>query len=412
MSSPTHIKSVTVNDLFDQFNHHIDFDQEESLAILYGPNGAGKSTLLRMLNSLISFRIGDFNAILFTSFIVELSDNTQIGIERGQGDTGSTLRVFINKRGFYFLDSHINALGGAETWIKELTKKIGHIRAHLIDADSLLETAEGGELDSHKESITPTIRIYAAELQQRLASAANDYARKSQELELDHLLLGLKDTTINDSPEQLKQRIIALQTKRAELRVIGLLPETDVADLDVDALESLTTGYAEVMSRYVRDSEEKLATLQGLSEKITCLLAIINSKFQGKTLCVDSKKGLVVTSPTREIDLAWLSSGEQRLLAMFYVLIFHVEPHALVMIDSPETSLHIAWQSQFVDDLKLITEKSKFKSIIVTHSPCIVGEHWDLVAGLQVDIGIPTITAENQKIKILGAGWGLLKSDD
>ena len=71
MSNPPRIKSVTVKGLFNQFDHHIDFNQEERITILHGIDGVGKTTLLRMINSLFNFRIYSFNEIPFTSFIVE-----------------------------------------------------------------------------------------------------------------------------------------------------------------------------------------------------------------------------------------------------------------------------------------------------------------------------------------------------
>ncbi len=139
------------------------------------------------------------------------------------------------------------------------------------------------------------------------------------------------------------------------------------------------------MNLYVKDSEEKLTVLECLSEKIKLLLKIINSKFQGKELRIDEKKGFIIIGKGGEIDPALLSSGEQHELVMFYDLIFKVEPNTLVMIDEPELSLHVTWQNKFIDELKEIVAHSKFDVLIATHSPTIVGQNSHLMVGLGVN---------------------------
>jgi predicted ATP-binding protein involved in virulence len=139
------------------------------------------------------------------------------------------------------------------------------------------------------------------------------------------------------------------------------------------------------MNLYVKDSEEKLATLETLSQQIKLLLDIINTKFQGKKLKVNETNGLVIASKEGEIDLTLLSSGEQHELVMFYDLIFKVKPNTLVMIDEPELSLHITWQNTFIDELKKIVKQSKFDVLIATHSPTVVGNNINLMVALGSD---------------------------
>jgi predicted ATP-binding protein involved in virulence len=136
------------------------------------------------------------------------------------------------------------------------------------------------------------------------------------------------------------------------------------------------------MSLYVKDSEEKLLVLEELSNKIKLLLTIINSKFQGKELRIDEHKGFIISGKDGEIDPILLSSGEQHQLVMFYDLIFKVQPNTLIMIDEPELSLHITWQSRFIDELKEIVKQSKIDVLIATHSPTIVGNNAQLMVAL------------------------------
>lgn len=429
MDTTPRIKSVTVKGLFNQFDHHIDFNQEERITILHGINGVGKTTLLRMVNNLFNFRIYSFNEIPFSSFTVELSNNKLIRIEKKQHKKRNNIEVFINQERINVHSFDLDNLTRRFPWIiklddnifydrrtdeplsleevmeqygdrlpnkeeknvdlfedknLDLIEKLEHLPTQFIEASRLLRTVSRNELHKRKEVFTHTVKIYASELQQHIESTMADYAKKAQELEQTFPFRLLKASEYY-TYEQLKEHIEALQNKRAELRQIGLLPATDSAALDATSIDSLEAQHAAVMNLYVKDSEEKLAVLASLSGKIKLLLQIINSKFQGKELKIDDKKGFVIISKEGEIDPILLSSGEQHELVMFYDLIFKVEPNTLVMIDEPELSLHITWQSKFIDELKEIVKHSKFDVLIATHSPTIVGANSHLMVGLGVN---------------------------
>ncbi len=421
MSNLPRIKSVTVKGLFNQFDHHIDFNQEERITILHGINGVGKTTLLRMINSLFNFRIYNFNEIPFTSFIIELSNGNHIRVEKKHHKTRNALDIFINKERINFQNLDIESLIKRLPWISkidddvfydrrteeplsleevmeqygdrlpskdvknlELIERLEHMSVQLIETSRLFRTVKREELHRRKEIITHTVKIYAAELQQRIKSTMAEYAKKTQELE-QTFPFRLLEVSERYTYEQLKEHIVALQDKRNDLRAIGLLPTTDSAALDASSIDSLETHHAAVMNLYVKDSEEKLTVLECLSEKIKLLLKIINSKFQGKELRIDEKKGFIIIGKGGEIDPALLSSGEQHELVMFYDLIFKVEPNTLVMIDEPELSLHVTWQNKFIDELKEIVAHSKFDVLIATHSPTIVGQNSHLMVGLGVN---------------------------
>jgi ABC-type glutathione transport system ATPase component len=97
-----------------------------------------------------------------------------------------------------------------------------------------------------------------------------------------------------------------------------------------------------------------LRVFNDLTQRIDLLINIINCRFLYKKLSVSKKDGFVFTtaenmplSPTAEnmpLSPTKLSSGEQQELVLFYELLFHVEPEALILIDEPEISLHVLWQ--------------------------------------------------------------------
>ena len=42
------IKSITIEELFGSYNHHIEFKQQEDITILLGQNGIGKTSILNL----------------------------------------------------------------------------------------------------------------------------------------------------------------------------------------------------------------------------------------------------------------------------------------------------------------------------------------------------------------------------
>ena len=67
----------------------------------------------------------------------------------------------------------------------------------------------------------------------------------------------------------------------------------------------------------------------------------------------------------------------------FYELLFRTKPNALILIDEPELSLHVAWQVEFLKDLERVIKLSSFDVILATHSPQIINNRWDLTKELE-----------------------------
>jgi predicted ATP-binding protein involved in virulence len=141
-----------------------------------------------------------------------------------------------------------------------------------------------------------------------------------------------------------------------------------------------------VMQVYAADNLKKLAIFHELAQKIDLFQRIINSRFLYKEIRVDKTFGFALFStlnPKKEIPLSALSSGEQHELVLFYQLLFDLQPHSLILIDEPEISLHVSWQNHFIDDLKAVIKLNPIDILIATHSPSIVGSHWDLTVQLK-----------------------------
>jgi ABC-type glutathione transport system ATPase component len=79
-----------------------------------------------------------------------------------------------------------------------------------------------------------------------------------------------------------------------------------------------------------------------------------------------------------------LSSGEQEEIILLYELLFIAPDESLILLDEPETSLHVSWQQMIIEDLHKIAELKQHNYIISTHSPDIIGGNLNLTKDLFV----------------------------
>lgn len=83
--------------------------------------------------------------------------------------------------------------------------------------------------------------------------------------------------------------------------------------------------------------------------------------------------------------IAWdqMSIGHRRLIHLYYQLIFRTYKSNVVLIDTPETDLHVTAQGEFLKNLVKIQELHPFQAIIATHSPQIINNKLDYLVSIR-----------------------------
>ena len=111
------------------------------------------------------------------------------------------------------------------------------------------------------------------------------------------------------------------------------------------------------------------------------IVTTINSLFRatGKEVSFDKNDRITIQQGKSEIDKEHLSFGEQYILNTMLKLVDIASGH-LVLIDLPESSLHIEIQEKFADLVYDISIKHDLQVVIVTHSPSIVNGHLEWYA--------------------------------
>lgn len=389
------LTKVRVTKLFGLFDHEIPLNREERITIIHGPNGFGKTIVLRMTAALISGANALFLEVPFQAFTIEYEDGRRLTVEPVASEPGVSE---LEGRLRFSLSS---SSGPESEFLMELPKRnhprapgqkpqrrpewLGKVRAEspkvrLIRTQRLENEEFDEELGGPVSG--PTVEAYSKELAVQIQQTLALYAARSQELDRTFPARLLSQTSAEPlTAEELRKQLNDLEQKRVLLTNLGFLDaEHGLSHAPTQAIETKR----DVLSVYVADMGQKLSVFDEMAEKILLFTRIINERFLFKRLEVHRELGFVFTSATEALlEPGDLSSGEQHELILLYELLFKLQKNALVLIDEPEISLHVAWQEKFLGDLMEVVKLSEIDVVIATHSPEIIGEHWDLTVELK-----------------------------
>lgn len=268
-------------------------------------------------------------------------------------------------------------------WLKQLRESID---VRFIQTQRLLSLASIAPR-TRKYERRPTMALAVADYSEDLTKAIQaklaEYAALSQTLDRSFPARLVKEEVPADlTKNELRGKLTELEDKRAQLMAAGLLDRKQ--GVDFQAPKEIQDRTKDVLSVYVKDVEKKLGVFDEIARKIELFKKIVNERFLYKQMGINRERGFTfTTSDNHPLSPASLSSGEQHELVLFYALLFKVQPNSLILIDEPEISLHVAWQEQFLRDLKEITKLSSFDILIATHSPQIIHDRWDLTIELK-----------------------------
>lgn len=136
-----------------------------------------------------------------------------------------------------------------------------------------------------------------------------------------------------------------------------------------------------VITRFMKEdgNPEKIE----LFNKIIDRLEFLNKKF---VIEQDDKYydlNVIFSNCYKETDLQKaLSKGEFNMITMLVRFLFLAKENDLIIVDEPETSIHVAWQVLFRDLLKQIRELNNTRYILGTHSPSIIHGMWKMTIDL------------------------------
>ncbi|MFK4886623.1 AAA family ATPase [Lactococcus petauri] len=434
------LTKVKLNGLFGIFNHEIDLSNE-GISIVIGENGVGKTYLLEAINSLFNLKLSFFTNLEFKDMVFEFDDNIQWvveKIEKEEENSSFSISEYSQKKLINHqkipLDMNLSSLEirrqaaqialnvptlervGPTRFINHANKMIftanelvnEYSDMLIIDENIDYKDIEKWILDRityNKTRLIETQRIYtfvnnegagysetimryASDLSSSISSIENQYSQESSKLDesfpyrlINKIRKDRKNDENNTSKiESLSEALVELDDRRSQLKNIGLLTNEDSKKIQKGDI-SLAQ---EAIELYIEDSNKKFDVYKELQTKISLFLKIINKRFSHKKLQIDKEKGFIFKQlfdsgiGEQEIPVRRLSSGEKNELILFYDLLFKSDDVKLVLIDEPEISLHVSWQSLFINDIQDIHKLNGINVLIATHSPDIIGGNWHL----------------------------------
>lgn len=439
ISDVLRLSHFSVSGLFNEFNHNILFNEGERITALIGPNGLGKTVCLKLIDALFRRKWILFSSTQFNEVVFTFSDGSLITVRHlTPEDIKTEVRsnigvVFITERPNLSepvkwsprlseersiqlgrIENHLPFLSrtGAKTWSHDMTGQsfsfqevlenysdklpaafvadssasmpielasiISSIDCHLIETQRLLVLSP----DEYRRGIISNLAISqkAKALSDIITGELKRYAAVSQSLDRSFPKRVLS-RGVNLPPEDLTANLTDLDKLRTDLTDAGILEQE--ADDAIPPIQHIDPGIAAVLSVYVADTRQKLQVLSQLRLRILLFIELINQRFYPKIVDVNKDSGFIVKRSDKiDVPLDKLSSGEQHQLVLFFELLFELKSNALILIDEPELSLHVAWQRQFIPDLKRIIDLNKFDVLLATHSPQLIGEWESLVVEL------------------------------
>ena len=419
------VKSVEIKGLYHQFNYNIVIG--DGVQLLTGLNGYGKTTIMRLIDGLaqknlyyfyvtpydsITFAIDDESTIFVSSSYARketgkarderLSPSRKIvftwvdknGFKRGElvmdedsiswahhnlskyGDMDDSQEVDFLSMDFYHsakengLPLEIAGLQGKLA--SQFMMLLGTIKSYLIEAERtvIYKSIHNTGVDYDLNGVSKfEIDVCNDILRQYLKEQYDGYKKHVAILDEKFVDNALK-LDREYSEEEYQTEATKLSERKLELLKTGLIDSFDI--------RAYSTSNAKMLTAYIVSQNAKLDFHNELLGKLRLFSDLIASKrFVNKHLEISKDAGLrFMAGEGGYIDLNRLSSGEQNEVIMLYYLIFKVKDGSTLLIDEPETSLHVLWQNEYVSNIERIAKLKDLSVVVSTHSPQIIGSRW------------------------------------
>ncbi|KMV34059.1 AAA family ATPase (plasmid) [Franconibacter pulveris] len=314
------LNSLKIKNLFGYKNIQLDFNK---VTVLVGKNGSGKTTLLRILFSMLTTK----------------PDADLDGV---------------------FDSAQLNLLDGKEITYGRLNEVNSNFDAIFKEAIELVIEKALKNLKSRKNNIT----FDPPNLEEQLL--IKNYKEQTE--------IYKTQAKINYEPLSGKH-VIALPLLRNYLETSLNVRYISTVEISANAKRNVDIG---------NSIEKNLLTL-AIREEIRQLLATDNARARrvfvrsANSLLQDTGKKISIRNgelisidnhDKKRLNISQLSSGERQLIYILATAANTINSPTVFLMDEPEISLHMSWQENLIDALRLINPKMQI--VIVTHSPAIV----------------------------------------
>ena len=426
------LRRIVYKNIYGHLSGMLEFEQGENF--LVGINGCGKTTILNLIKWILGPSLPDLCTLQHDKIILELKHGKYLySIQSKVYKSKHELRVITKDKSRDFrpivttLHIHPNAMKNsgpfreirdayqhlspepheAATWsflLEDLPSPVFVGLGRNIEDNSYAPTRRAvrgrprpAEIRSATSSATELMRDAFNSARRQLVEINDELNRKVLELSFSGVIRRSVGMKIG-AAEGMSEKISQLKEKFTKSSDMGeyskALSSTEVRSAIVKYLEDLEgllsrggtndeVWVALNQHNFTRAAnmfdlfERHEARAQGVQKEMETFISAVNCFVcdSNKRLRFDEDTGgpfFASESAKDRMTIDELSSGEAQIVILLSYFAFLAKTGVPIIIDEPELSLHVEWQSKFVNAVKRVMPP-ECQTLMATHSPEICG---------------------------------------
>jgi len=376
------IRQINITGLFDRYDYNIllHSSKNDSVTFITGCNGMGKGTILRMINTLYQMDWDQFVSYPFSMFQIFLETYTMTfnRVYDPIHQNTETEDLNARNRADYYLKVEYLKNGKSTTydigrWNDSNHNTLNEISmALMLDKPLFIDDQRlAFSYDEYGNLTSP----------HRLEDCCGDCKARLEELRTftNEKLSPFYVSPYNHESCSLdNEQLIEKYNRLIQWGIINAKP-ISVNEESNNGISKVFDGMR-LLECEMKNSDRNLNTYQNLCE----FESLIQSyDFDHKVMEMNVNIGFRFKSTEGMLlMLEQMSSGEQQVLLQAYELLVNASRGAIVLIDEPEISQHVAWQMDYCKNLQTIAKTRNLQCIVATHLPLMFDNDFSLSVDL------------------------------
>ena len=387
----------------DVLNEHRNIDLSKN-TVIYGNNGRGKTRILTAIDNLHKIASIEFQSKIFnlvdelnlSTLKIDGKDFTELSLSKNKILESNYLTKYVKSIEFALNDLYLvlRELSGISFVFQELLSR------HLDELRSLLQVAESGRgnrrqinnlirVDRIFRTCSLTLNKLRNDIPHGFYSTTNGFAderdvflyiREASTIN-EYLLRTLEDAHYRELEEN-NEKVKSIKVFQKGLE--KSLNSNDTCYISPDTnLEAIMNKIDEKIKKNIekygftffekediaeRTRESITNKIKEIQDNIIITNKLLSTGYGGLEIVIQSGR-IKVKKNSEVINYEKLSSGEKRIIKIFLSVVF--EKADIYLIDEPEVSLSLNFQSKLINDLVYLCERKGSRIVLATHAPYI-----------------------------------------
>ena len=387
----------------DVMNEHRNIDLSKN-TVIYGNNGRGKTRILTAIDNLHKIASIEFQSKIFnlveelnlSTLKIDGKDFTELSLLKNKKLESSYLTKYVKSIEFALNDLYLvlRELSGISFVFQELLSR------HLDELRLLLQIAESGrgnrrqinnliKVDRIFRTCSLTLTKLRNDIPHGFYSTTNGladerdvflYIREALTIN-EYLLRTLEDAHYRELEEN-NEKVKSIKVFQKELE--NSLNRNDTCYISPDTnldviMNKIDENIKKNIEKYgftffekediVKITRESITNkIKEIQDNIIIANKLLSTGYGGLEILIQSGR-IKVKKNSGVIDCEKLSSGEKRIIKLFLSVLF--EKADIYLIDEPEVSLSLNFQSKLINDLVYLCERKGSRIILATHAPYV-----------------------------------------